>query len=103
MPGRWVIDADHPEGHLVEMTAEEETQAAADRQAAETVAAAERTLEENDRLLRDRLEQALTNLETANANWATLTAAQKDAALRLGIRADAALIRLILRKLDTAG
>lgn len=58
------------------------------------------TADANDATLRDRLGTALANLETANTNWATLTAAQKDAALRLGIRVDAALIRLALRRLE---
>lgn len=40
--------------------------------------------------------KALANLELADDNWATLTAAQKDAAARLSVRVCAALIRLRL-------
>jgi hypothetical protein len=43
----------------------------------------------NETTVRDRLEQALNN-------WATLTAAQKDAVLK-------GLVRLALRRLDSAG
>lgn len=72
----------------------------ADRDAIEAAASAERVAEENATTLRDRAEQALENLEGAWAGWANLTAAQKDAALKLNVRVTVALARLVLRKLD---
>jgi hypothetical protein len=49
--------------------------------------------------LRDRAETSIATLEQAYAGWATLTAAQKDAALRLTVRVAATLARLVLRRL----
>ena len=40
--------------------------------------------------------------ETADANWATLTPAQKDQAARLSIRYTVKLARLVLRELDAS-
>lgn len=57
----------------------------------------------NDSTIRDRLTATLATLESAQTNWPTLTAAQKDAATRQSIRATAGLIRLLLRRLDAAG
>lgn len=56
----------------------------------------------NEVTLRDRAEQAITTLENAHAGWASLTAAQKDGALRLTVRVVVALARLVLRRLDSA-
>jgi hypothetical protein len=50
--------------------------------------------------LRDRADAAIGNLQAAYDGWSGLTAAQKDAALKLTVRATIALIRLQLRKLD---
>jgi hypothetical protein len=47
-----------------------------------------------------KADQAIANLESADANWATLTAAQKDAATRLAVRVTAKLARLALGRLD---
>lgn len=66
-------------------------------EAAEAAAAA------NDQTLRDRLAATLATLEQANTGWTTLTAAQKDSALRAAVRANAGLIRLRLGRLDTTG
>jgi hypothetical protein len=54
----------------------------------------------NVTLLTQKATQAIANLETADANWTTLTATQKDAASRLAVRVSAKLARLALGKLD---
>lgn len=69
---------------------------------ATAAATARITDETNEATLRDRADTAIANLESAIAGWSTLTAAQKDAALKLGLRVTAALARLILRRLDSA-
>jgi hypothetical protein len=50
--------------------------------------------------LQDRATTAIATLENGWTNWATLTAAQKDATLKLSVRVVATLARLVLRKLD---
>lgn len=60
------------------------------------------TASSNESTLRDRVEQALGNLQAAWDGWAGLTPAQKDAALKLQVRVTIALVRLVLRKLDAA-
>lgn len=82
------------------LTAAELEQRAADEQEAAVQQEAADLIDGNDQLLRDRVDQALENLGAAHANWATLTAPQKDAALRLNVRVTLALARLQLRKLD---
>lgn len=64
---------------------------------------AARLRQQNADTLSDMINQAVTNLEQAWANWDTLTPAQKDQAVRLNLRVTAGLARLQLRKLDTAG
>lgn len=56
----------------------------------------------NEQSLRDKVGQAIGNLETAATNWGTLTAAQKDAAAKLTVQVTARLARLALRHLDAA-
>lgn len=56
----------------------------------------------NAATLDDRISQAIQTLEQAAAGWATLTAAQKDAALKLAVAAVARLARLQVRQLDEA-
>lgn len=48
-----------------------------------------------------KAKQAIIDAETANANWATLTAQQKDEALRRTMVAVAKIIRLVLSQLDS--
>jgi hypothetical protein len=48
----------------------------------------------------DAVQAAIANLELADANWATLTAAQKDAAMHLAVKATAKLARYTVRRLD---
>lgn len=55
----------------------------------------------NEAALRDRADVALVNLQAAWDGWAGLTAAQKDAALKLNVRVTIALARLLLRRLDS--
>lgn len=49
---------------------------------------------------RQKIEAAIATLENADTNWATLTAAQKDAAARLVVRAVAKLGRFLLGRFD---
>lgn len=56
----------------------------------------------NEATLRTRVLDAINTLEQAHANWPTLSAAQKDAALRLNVRVTAALARIQFRQLDSA-
>lgn len=53
--------------------------------------------------VRDLLAQRVAQLEQAARGWASLTAAQKDAANRAAVRGVALLIRLQLRRLDATG
>src|SRR4051794_28020678 len=103
MPDRWIIDPEHPDGYLVPMTAEEEQQLADDRAAGEAREQAADRDAGNEHTTRDRLDQTLAQLEAANQNWATLTPAQKDQAARLSVRANAGLVRLLLRQLEAPG
>lgn len=45
MPHKWVVDLDYPEGHLVEMTPEEEAQLERDQAAGVALAAAQAAAE----------------------------------------------------------
>lgn len=72
----------------------------ADRGAVEADAAPRVAAAANETTLRDRADAALDTLENAWGSWGTLTAAQKDAALKLNVRVTIALARLVLRKLD---
>jgi hypothetical protein len=47
-----------------------------------------------------KIQAALALLETADTNWASLTAGQKDAAQRLAVRVAAKLARLTLGQLE---
>lgn len=111
MSNRWVVDLGAPTetppkaeaGHLVPMTPEEEAQLAADQAAGAAAAQQAANAEANASTLQQRATTALGTLEDAYTNWATLTQTQKDGVLKLTVRCVAALIRLYLRKLDTAG
>lgn len=54
----------------------------------------------NEASLRTKVRNAITNLETADASWGALTAAQKDAAIRLSVRVAAKLARLAVAQLE---
>jgi hypothetical protein len=58
MAGKWVIDDDHPAGHLVEMSADEEAQRDADEAASVEAAAAQTQALDARAARRARLEQA---------------------------------------------
>lgn len=85
---------------LVPLTAAEAQRREAEAAEFATIAAALEAEATNAATLRDRAETAIAKLETAYDGWADLTAAGKDAALKLNVRATIALARLVLRKLD---
>lgn len=101
MAYRWVVDAENPQGHLVEMTAAEETQRATDQAAGQARAAAYAILEANEDTIRDRL---LTGLATADthitAMEGTPSAAQQKAAMLFVLKGMKQLARLELSALD---
>jgi hypothetical protein len=47
-----------------------------------------------------KIAPVIDSLETAATNWDTLTAAQKDAALKVVVRLSARLARIVARQLD---
>lgn len=57
--------------------------------------------EVNEASLRTKIRNAISTLETADNNWGSLTAGQKDAAIRLSVRVAAKLGRLALTQFDT--
>lgn len=83
-----------------ELTPAEVAAIQADRDAAIATLAAATAEEGNATTLRDRAVAALANLEAAWDGWGALTAAQKDAALKLNVRVTIAIARLVLRRLD---
>ncbi len=99
MADRWVIDPEHPEGHAVPMTPEEEAQTAADRAHGKLDADADAARGATAATLR---QQATAALDT-NAAFLSLpapTAVQvRDQTVAL-TRECSALIRLLLGKMD---
>lgn len=75
--------------------------AALDKAAADELAQHEAELDV-ETTLRTRAADAIATLEQAHAGWGALTAAQKDAALKLTVRVTISLARLALRRLDSA-
>lgn len=65
----------------------------------------ERPLQEakqaNETSLRTKVLNAIGSLETADANWNTLTNAEKDAAVRLAVRGVAKLGRIVLNRTES--
>lgn len=86
----------------VELTAEELADLAAPRAELTAIADTRTATEGTAETLRTRAVEAIETLENAWAGWANLTAAQKDAALKLNVRVTIALARLVLRRLDKA-
>lgn len=66
-------------------------------------AAVQQTAQTNGDTIRGQASAAVDTLETAVAGWAALTAAQKDATLKLAVRVVTKLARLALNKLDSSG
>lgn len=99
----WEVTAEFPQGHLRPMTNAELAQHEADQQAGAAATQQQATSDANAGTIRQRATDAIANLESAYTNWGTLTAAQKDAALRLNVRVTVGLVRLYLRLLDTPG
>lgn len=102
---RWVVDTDHPQGHLVEMTAEEEAQADADAAAEASSVAAQGVLNANNQTLRSQVETRLTQLRTARDAIAAGNLFQALAVNERNVIAglvtnDIGIGRLILRNLD---
>lgn len=93
MPATWIPGVGRLQDGQIVNTPIEQANADAERDAASP----------NEKALRDRVDQAVTNLEQAYDNWANLTDPQKFAAMRTCIRVTAGLARLTLRKLDSAG
>jgi hypothetical protein len=62
---RWVVDDDHPQGHLVQMTAAEETQLAADRAAWAAAATDESAKAANAEGVRNALQSRMAKLRQA--------------------------------------
>lgn len=99
---KWIVDQDHPDGHLVPMTAEEQAQYTADQAEGAKAAQAAAAVEQNAATMTDRTATAIAGLEDAAASWGTLTNAQKDAAMKLTVQVSARLARLVLHRLDAA-
>lgn len=100
MADKLIIDCEKQTEELVQLTQAEQDALAADQAAAAVIAADVALQDTNAATLRDRIQQAITTLTNAHTNWGTLTAAQKDSALKLNVRVTVALARLHLRKLD---
>lgn len=100
----WVVSPEHPNGVLVELTAAEEAQLAADRAvwlaAAQTEAAHVANEATMSQSLRDRRQDALDLANALDAN--TATAAQQRAALALCLRSLVRLSRIVLEEIGRA-
>ncbi len=55
---------------------------------------------DNEAKIREKVAAVLAQLEQADANWATLTVAQRTAAMQLAVRVSAKLARLALNRLE---
>lgn len=101
---RWVVDADHPEGHLVELTADEEQQLQTDRQVAGVTFKKLQAEQANADDMAAKVQQRLGDLIAAADLVASgnATAQQQRDALALCLRTTARLARLVLRNLDVA-
>lgn len=104
MADKWVVDADHPQGHAVPMTAAEQKQYDSDVAAWADSAARQATLDANAAQMRTalaaHLQDALTIADALDAN--TATAAQQRQGLALCLRGTVRLTRLVLELHDAA-
>ena len=102
---RWVVDADHPGGHLVAMTAAEEAQAAADAAAGQAAAAAAVIVDANAATIVSAIGSRLPKLRAARTAlaggtvFASLSVNEK-AVIDGLLEDDLYLARLMLRLLD---
>jgi hypothetical protein len=101
---KWVVDAGNPQGHLVELTPEEEAQGQADEAAWLQRDAIEDAETANAETMRDAIVTRLDLLVAAADKIAAgeATPAEQRDALALNLRTTARLARLLLRKLDAA-
>lgn len=103
-----VVASDDPEPALLANIAEAEGEpdvagyGLVDQQAVAALAATLAAETDVEGKLRTTASDAIATLAQAHANWASLTAAQKDAALRLNVRVTVALARLTVGRLDSA-
>jgi hypothetical protein len=58
--------------------------------------------EANAETLREQADQAISTLEAAASGWSSLSASQKDGALKLSVRVVAKLARLVLGRLESS-
>lgn len=65
MASKWVVDADHPEGHLVPMTAEEEAQLAADLAASAAADEEQAERDENADTIRAGIQSRMVQIRQA--------------------------------------
>lgn len=102
MSYRWVLDTDHPGGHLVEMTVEEEAQLAADRATWATWATAEAIRDGNQATILAALLAGMATADThiTKINAASPTPAEQKAALLFALKAVKQLGRLALDLYD---
>lgn len=99
MSGRWEVSPEFPGGHMVPLTADEVAQRSKDDAEGAQRALTHAEREAHDIAIRVRLESALDLLENTQA-WSLRTQAERVEALR---RANAALIRLALSRLEATG
>lgn len=95
-----VIDCASKDITDVALSDEEATQIADDQAAAAVETEAERTTADRRARVVAKIDQRITQAETAYENWAGLTQAQKNAALREVVLAVAKLGRLALNRFD---
>jgi hypothetical protein len=104
MTDKWVIDEDNPQGHLVPMTASEQTRYDTDVAAWADTATRQATLDANAAEMRAALAAHLQDTaalaDTVEAGSAT--AAQQRQALVLCLRGTGRLTRLVLELFDQA-
>lgn len=95
MTNRWVVNEEFPNGHLVAMTSDEESQLLDDRKAGEVREEAEQNVLAETAAIYDELTAILDVLETTNSNWSTLTNDQKDVALQSVVRSTVLAIQIL--------
>lgn len=102
MSYRWVIDDANPNGHLVELTPEEEAQRVADQQAGAASADARAVLDGNHATIVAALLAGMATADThiTNISAASPTPAEQKAALLFSLRASKQLARLALNLYD---